>query len=72
VRTTQIGFIAGDLKDPAHDLPRVINVSMVTVITSFVLMNAALYIGVPIETLRDKSTVAVVIITPYLQWILNS
>jgi L-type amino acid transporter 6 len=60
MRNKQIGFVAGDMKDPVRDLPRVINTAMTTVITGFVLMNTALYVCVPMKTLRENSTVAVV------------
>lgn len=57
---TQIGFVAGDMSSPKRDLPRIINVSMITVIAGFFLVNVALYACVPMETIRRKSTVAVV------------
>jgi solute carrier family 7 (L-type amino acid transporter), member 6 len=56
----QIGFVAGDMKDPVRDLPRVINTAMVVVIVGFVLMNIALYIAVPIQHMRETSTPAMV------------
>ena len=48
------------MRDPARDLPRVINTAMAVVIIGFVLMDVALYIAVPIEAMRDNSTPAVV------------
>jgi L-type amino acid transporter 6 len=59
-RNAQIGFVAGDMRDPARDLPRVINTAMAIVIIGFVLMDIALYVAVPIEAMRDNSTPAVV------------
>jgi amino acid permease len=56
----EIGLVAGEMKDPVRDLPRVINSAMSIVITGFVLMNAALYIVLPIEKLRETDTVATV------------
>jgi len=52
----QIGFVAGDMRNPARDLPRVINTSMVTVIVGFVLVNTALYLVVPIQLMRETKT----------------
>lgn len=48
------------MRDPARDLPRVINIAMAVVIIGFVLMDIALYIAVPLEAMRDNSTPAVV------------
>jgi amino acid transporter len=59
-RNVQIGFVAGDMRDPARDLPRVINTAMAVVIVGFVSMDAALYVAVPIEAMRDNSAPAVV------------
>jgi L-type amino acid transporter 6 len=56
----KIGFVAGEMKNPTRDLPRIINSAMCIVVTGFVLMNTALYIVLPIEELREKDTVAVV------------
>ncbi|KAI9769565.1 MAG: Y+L amino acid transporter [Geoglossum umbratile] len=54
-----IGFVAGEMKDPIRDLPRVTNSAMSIVVVGFVLMNAALYIVSPIESLRGRNAVAV-------------
>jgi amino acid transporter len=48
------------MKDPARDIPRVLNVAMTTVVVSFVLVNIALYAVIPIETMRESSTPVVV------------
>ena len=56
----QIGFVAGDMRDPVRDLPRVINTAMAVVIVGFVLMDVALYVAVPIEAMRSNSTPTVV------------
>lgn len=50
----------GDMAQPERDLPRVITGAMITVITGFSLMNAAIYICLPFEIIRTSSTVAVV------------
>ncbi|KAF8866377.1 amino acid transporter [Acephala macrosclerotiorum] len=52
-------YVAGDMKNPIRDLPRVINSAMVIVMVGFVLANVALYIVVPIDALRERKTVAV-------------
>ena len=57
---TQLGFVAGDMKDPVRDLPRVINTAMTIVISSFLLTNVALYMVIPIELMRDNDTPGVV------------
>lgn len=60
----QIGFVAGDMKDPEGDLGVIINGSMISVVTGFVLMNAALYIVLPMSAIRATQTVAVVSTLP--------
>lgn len=50
----------GDMAHPERDLPRVITGAMITVMTGFILMNAAIYICLPFEVIRTSSTVAVV------------
>ncbi|KAK1965925.1 large neutral amino acids transporter small subunit 1 [Colletotrichum sublineola] len=54
-----IGFVLGDMKNPKRDLPIVVNGSMAVVIIGFVLMNAALYVSIPMSVMRASSTVAV-------------
>ena len=56
----QIGFVVGEMTDAKRDLPRIMNTSMTLAISSFILMNVALFIVVPSEVVREKSTVAVV------------
>lgn len=48
------------MKNPRRDLPLVINGSMIVVIIGFMLMNAALYVCLPMNVMRTSSTVAVV------------
>lgn len=48
------------MKNPRRDLPIVINGSMMLVITGFMLMNAALYVCLPMGVMQNSSTVAVV------------
>jgi solute carrier family 7 (L-type amino acid transporter), member 6 len=52
--------VAGEMKNPFRDLPRVINSAMAIVLLGFVLMNASLYIVLPMDAIRDPKTVAVV------------
>ncbi|KZL68063.1 large neutral amino acids transporter small subunit 1 [Colletotrichum tofieldiae] len=54
-----VGFVLGDMKNPRRDLPIVINGSMAVVIVGFMLMNAALYVCLPMSVMRTSSTVAV-------------
>ncbi|SPN97249.1 uncharacterized protein DNG_00763 [Cephalotrichum gorgonifer] len=54
-----LGFVLGDMKDPEGDLSYVINGSMTTVITGFVLLNAALYTCLPMDVMRASRTVSV-------------
>ncbi|KAG6356854.1 hypothetical protein INS49_014728 [Diaporthe citri] len=54
-----VGFVLGDMAQPERDLPRVITGAMITVMTGFSLMNAAIYICLPFEVIRTSSTVAV-------------
>ncbi|KAK2028314.1 large neutral amino acids transporter small subunit 1 [Colletotrichum zoysiae] len=54
-----IGFVLGDMKNPKRDLPIVVNGSMAVVIIGFLLMNAALYVCLPMSVMRTSSTVAV-------------
>ncbi|MBE3041106.1 amino acid permease [Candidatus Bathyarchaeota archaeon] len=48
------------MKDPEGDLPYVINCSMTVVIAAFGLLNAALYTCLPMEVMRESTTVSVV------------
>lgn len=54
-----IGFVAGEMTDPSRDLPRVINTAMFVAVSGFVLMNIALFMVIPFETMRERSVVAV-------------
>jgi len=55
-----VGSVAEDLKKGSRDLPQVANSAMVIVLSGFTLMNAALYLAVPMEKLRERNTVVVV------------
>jgi APA family basic amino acid/polyamine antiporter len=57
---TQIGFVAGEMENPAKNLPRIIRSSMTIVMIGFVLMNVALYLTLSIEQIRESEAVAVV------------
>ena len=56
----QIGFVAADMTDPVHDLPRVINTAMGVALGGFILMNISLFTVLPFDQMREKSFVAVV------------
>lgn len=58
-----VGFVAGEMRNPFRDLPRVINSAMAIVMCGFVLMNVALYMVVPMDMLRERKTVAVVLLS---------
>lgn len=60
----KLGFVAGEMKNPIRDVPRVINTAMAIVITGFVLMNIALYVVLPIQFIREREAVAVVLSNP--------
>jgi len=44
------------MKDPARDLPRVLNTAMAIVVTGFTLTVTSLYIVLPMSTIREKET----------------
>ncbi len=48
------------MANPQGDLPAVINGAMLTVITGFCLMNAALFVCLPMDVIRASKTVVVV------------
>ncbi|KAH8891292.1 large neutral amino acids transporter small subunit 1 [Thozetella sp. PMI_491] len=54
-----IGFVLGDMANPEGDLPFVINGAMTIVIFGFCLLNAAIYICLPMDMIRGSSTVVV-------------
>ena len=58
-----VGFVLGDMANPGRDLPIVITGSMIAVITGFILMNAAIYICLPLTVIRASTTVSVVRLT---------
>ncbi|GKT40811.1 Y+L amino acid transporter 2 [Colletotrichum spaethianum] len=64
-----VGFVLGDMKNPRRDLPIVINGSMIIVIIGFMLMNAALYVCLPMSVMRTSSTVAVLKPFRKLTWV---
>ena len=63
--SSQIGFVAGEMKHPARDLPRVISTAMIVVIFGFVFANIAFYSVLPMESVRRSPTVAIVIAHVY-------
>jgi hypothetical protein len=48
------------MRDPVRDLPHVINSSMTIAFTSFTLMVTALYVALPMSTMRENDTPVVV------------
>ncbi|KAI2623433.1 amino acid/polyamine transporter I [Xylaria nigripes] len=54
-----VGFVAGDMVNPARNLPIMIHGAMTSVIIGFFLMNASLYICLPFEVIKDSKAVAV-------------
>ena len=55
-----IGFVAGEVLDPAENLPRILNRAMLIVIVLFVLTVTALYTVLPPETMQSTNAVAAV------------
>ena len=48
------------MKEPARDLPRVLNSAMAIVTTGFTLTALAFYIVLPVSVVRENNTPAVV------------
>ena len=48
------------MADTRRDLPRVINTAMAIAISAFSLMNIALFMVLPFQSIRERSVVAVV------------
>lgn len=59
----KLGFVAGEMKNPTRDVPRVLHSAMAIVMTGFVLVNIALYVVLPIQFMREHEAVAVVILS---------
>ena len=55
-----IGFVAGEVLDPAENLPRILNRAMLIVIVLFVLTVTAFYTVLPSETMQSTNAVAAV------------
>ena len=60
LQLSQIGFVVGEMKHPARDLPRVITTAMIVVIFGFVFANIAFYSVLPMKSIRQNPTVAIV------------
>jgi hypothetical protein len=56
----QISFVIGEMKEPQHTLPRVLNSSMAIVITLFTLSTFAFYNTLSLEMLQKTNAIAVV------------
>jgi L-type amino acid transporter 6 len=56
----KIGFVAGEVSEPFRTLPNILNVSMTISLICFFLMNLAIYVVLPLKTVRDNEAVAVV------------
>ena len=56
----KIGFVVGDLIDPARNLPRILHSAQMIVISLFAAMNIALYLILPMDVMRSRYTVVVV------------
>lgn len=48
------------MTDPAGDLSRVINTAMSVAVSGFFIMNIALFMVIPFQTMRERSAVVVV------------
>jgi amino acid transporter len=52
--------VVGEMKDPQHTLPRVLNRSMAMIITLFILANMAFYNTLSLGILEKTNAVAIV------------
>ena len=53
-----VGFIAGEVKNPARTLPRVYVIGTLAVVALYVLANAVYLYHLPLEEMRGTDTVA--------------
>ncbi|KAI9778098.1 MAG: hypothetical protein M1839_008402 [Geoglossum umbratile] len=53
-----LGLVAGELKDPLRNLPRVLNTAMAVVISVFIMANMAYFVVLPRDLLGKTDTVA--------------
>ncbi|KAK0708711.1 large neutral amino acids transporter small subunit 1 [Lasiosphaeris hirsuta] len=51
-----IGFVLGDVREPARSLPRILHTAMTVVITGFILTNMSLYMTLSMDQLRSTDT----------------
>ena len=58
--SAQLGLVAGELKDPLRNLPRVLSTAMALVISVFILANMAYFVVLPLDVLMKTNTVAMV------------
>ena len=56
----QVTFVVGEMKDPQHTLPRVLNRSMAMIIALFILANMAFYNTLSLEIPEKTNAVAIV------------
>lgn len=57
--SSAVGEVAGDMKDPQRDIPRIVNVCMAITMLSAVSMNIAFFEVLPLQTIRDRLVPAV-------------
>ena len=50
----------GEMKDPSHDLPRVLRNAMIVVVSLSILANIAFYSNLSIEVMQDTNAIALV------------
>lgn len=58
-RSCQVSYVAGELVNPARDLPRVIHSSFVIVITAYLLANVSYFLVLPLSVTSTSTTIAV-------------
>ena len=55
-----IGYVAGEIIEPAKNVPKILNSAMILVITTFILAVTAFYSVLPIEKIQGTDAVATV------------
>lgn len=54
----QVNYVAGQLKNPTRDIPRVIHLSMSTVLFLFLAANVSYFLVLPLSVVAQSNTVA--------------
>lgn len=65
---TDANMVAGDMRNPARDLPRAIHTAQPFIICSFILANVCYYIVIPWSSMDANNTIAVTVGNSILSW----